>query len=103
MKNEMDEILVNSKEDFLDSLTMSRSKRAGLEDFQRLKTLGTGNFGRVMLVRERLSKQTLAMKILDKKRIVRQKQVRTHSHSECQSVSSGYYHLFHQCTGSAHS
>ena len=89
MKDEMEKLLVNCKEDFQASLSMSRSKRssAGLEGFQRLKTLGTGNFGRVMLVRERVSKQTLAMKILDKKRIVRLKQVRTHSPGECQSVS----------------
>lgn len=42
---------------------------AGLEDFERLKTLGTGSFGRVMLVRHRETGQHYAMKILNKQKV----------------------------------
>lgn len=40
-----------------------------LEDFDRLKTLGTGSFGRVMLVRHRETGQHYAMKILNKQKV----------------------------------
>lgn len=41
----------------------------GLDDFERLKTLGTGSFGRVMLVKHRGTEQYYAMKILDKQKV----------------------------------
>ena len=46
-----------------------------LTDFDRLKTLGTGSFGRVMLVQHKKSKSYHAMKILDKQKVVKLKQV----------------------------
>lgn len=42
---------------------------AGLDHFERLKTLGTGSFGRVMLVKHKESGQHFAMKILDKQKV----------------------------------
>ncbi|KRZ20009.1 cAMP-dependent protein kinase catalytic subunit [Trichinella pseudospiralis] len=48
---------------------------ACLDDFDRLKTLGTGSFGRVMLVRHKQTQQYFAMKILDKQKVVKLKQV----------------------------
>lgn len=41
----------------------------GLDDFDRLKTLGTGSFGRVMLVKHKGTEQFFAMKILDKQKV----------------------------------
>ena len=46
-----------------------------LADFDRLKTLGTGSFGRVMLVQHKKSQSYHAMKILDKQKVVKLKQV----------------------------
>jgi len=46
-----------------------------LADFDRLKTLGTGSFGRVMLVQHKKSQSFHAMKILDKQKVVKLKQV----------------------------
>lgn len=40
-----------------------------LDDFDRLKTLGTGSFGRVMLVKHKGTEQYFAMKILDKQKV----------------------------------
>lgn len=40
-----------------------------LDDFDRLKTLGTGSFGRVMLVKHKATEQHFAMKILDKQKV----------------------------------
>ncbi|KAF3844105.1 hypothetical protein F7725_016153 [Dissostichus mawsoni] len=48
---------------------------AGLEQFERLKTLGTGSFGRVMLVKHKETGQHYAMKILNKQKVVKLKQI----------------------------
>ena len=42
---------------------------ASLDDFERLKTLGTGSFGRVMLVQHKATTNYFAMKILDKQKV----------------------------------
>lgn len=42
---------------------------AGLDDFDRIRTLGTGSFGRVMLVQNKQTKGYYAMKILDKAKV----------------------------------
>ncbi|CAB0031688.1 unnamed protein product [Trichogramma brassicae] len=46
-----------------------------LEDFERMRTLGIGAFGRVMLVKLHQDNTFYAMKILDKVKIVKLKQV----------------------------
>lgn len=42
---------------------------AQLDQFDRIKTLGTGSFGRVMLVKHKESGNHYAMKILDKQKV----------------------------------
>lgn len=42
---------------------------ASLDEFDRIKTLGTGSFGRVMLVQHKESQKFFAMKILDKQKV----------------------------------
>ncbi|TRY87340.1 hypothetical protein DNTS_017211 [Danionella cerebrum] len=69
------EFLAFAKEDFLRKWENPAQNTAGLEDFERLKTLGTGSFGRVMLVRHRESGQHYAMKILNKQKVVKLKQI----------------------------
>uniref|UniRef100_A0A8D3CF76 cAMP-dependent protein kinase n=1 Tax=Scophthalmus maximus TaxID=52904 RepID=A0A8D3CF76_SCOMX len=51
------------------------SSTTGLDDFDRFKTLGTGSFGRVMLVKHKGTNQFYAMKILDKQKVVKLKQI----------------------------
>uniref|UniRef100_A0A0K0FE69 cAMP-dependent protein kinase catalytic subunit n=1 Tax=Strongyloides venezuelensis TaxID=75913 RepID=A0A0K0FE69_STRVS len=53
----------------------SQKNNAALDDFDRIKTLGTGSFGRVMLVKHKQSGIYYAMKILDKQKVVKLKQV----------------------------
>jgi len=50
---------------------LSLKSTTGLDDFDRLKTLGTGSFGRVMLVKHKASDQFYAMKVLDKQKVGR--------------------------------
>lgn len=46
-----------------------------LDDFERMRTLGMGSFGRVMLVKSKKTGVYYAMKILDKAKVVKLKQV----------------------------
>nr|XP_046908202.1 cAMP-dependent protein kinase catalytic subunit 1-like isoform X2 [Dermatophagoides farinae] len=70
--------LEKAKEDFERKWNQQGSNTASLEDYERIKTLGTGSFGRVMLVQRKSGPDAgkhFAMKILDKQKVVRLKQV----------------------------
>ncbi len=58
----------------MNSFLFSKS-HASLEDFERKRTLGTGSFGRVMLVKNTKDNKYYAMKILDKQKVIKLKQV----------------------------
>jgi protein kinase A len=68
-------ILAQKKEEFESKWDDKAKNTACLDDFERHKTLGTGSFGRVMLVQHKQDQQYYAMKILDKQKIVKMKQV----------------------------
>jgi len=69
------EFLAKAKEDFSKKWEEPSGNTAALDDFERIKTLGTGSFGRVMLVQHKANKEFYAMKILDKQKVVKLKQV----------------------------
>lgn len=69
------EFLEQAKEEFEDKWRRNPTNTASLEDFERIKTLGTGSFGRVMIVQHKPTKDYYAMKILDKQKVVKLKQV----------------------------
>ncbi|BFY99848.1 hypothetical protein BsWGS_02892 [Bradybaena similaris] len=70
------EFLAKAKEDFQQKWDHPPPSTATLDDFDRIKTLGTGSFGRVMLVQHKGDdKGYYAMKILDKQKVVKLKQV----------------------------
>ncbi|EPQ30243.1 uncharacterized protein PFL1_02359 [Pseudozyma flocculosa PF-1] len=69
-----------------DSLTANATTAYRLQDFEVLETLGTGTFGRVLLVRLKSKETTdpsayFALKVLSKSEVVRLKQVE-HTNSE---------------------
>ena len=67
--------LTEAKQEFNSKWERPPHNTASLEEFERLKTLGIGSFGRVMLVQQKSSSRFFAMKILDKQNIVKLKQV----------------------------
>merc|ERR1712029_494178 len=69
------EFLETAKEEFEEKWKNPVKNTACLDDFDRLKTLGTGSFGRVMLAQHKEKKNYYAMKILDKQKVVKLKQV----------------------------
>ncbi|XP_062568767.1 cAMP-dependent protein kinase catalytic subunit 1 isoform X2 [Saccostrea cucullata] len=69
------EFLAKAKEEFQNKWDHPGQNTSCLDDFDRIKTLGTGSFGRVMLVQHKANKEFYAMKILDKQKVVKLKQV----------------------------
>jgi len=69
------DFLEKAKKVFEEKWVVNPKNTATLDDFDRLKTLGTGSFGRVMLVQHKANKTHYAMKILDKQKVVKLKQV----------------------------
>ncbi|KAL8211754.1 UNVERIFIED_CONTAM: hypothetical protein K2H54_015366 [Gekko kuhli] len=69
------EFLAKAKEEFLKKWENPSQNTSTLEHFERLKTLGTGSFGRVMLVKHKDTGNYFAMKILDKQKVVKLKQI----------------------------
>lgn len=63
------------------SLSRKTSSRYNLSDFTFIRTLGTGSFGRVHLVRSQHNSRSYAVKVLSKDRVVKMKQVE-HTNSE---------------------
>ncbi|XP_043362718.1 LOW QUALITY PROTEIN: cAMP-dependent protein kinase catalytic subunit alpha-like [Dermochelys coriacea] len=68
------EFLAKVKEDFLKKWENPSQNTASLDQFDLIKTLGTGSFGRVMLVKHKETGNHYAMKILDKQKVVKLKQ-----------------------------
>ncbi|XP_067936048.1 cAMP-dependent protein kinase catalytic subunit alpha-like [Watersipora subatra] len=71
----MKAFLSDSKAEFEKKWDSPDKNTASLNEFDRIKTLGTGSFGRVMLVKHKSNGEHYAMKILDKQKVVRLKQV----------------------------
>jgi len=69
------QFLEDAKTKFGEKWGKPSQNTASLDDFDRIKTLGTGSFGRVMLVQHKASSNFFAMKILDKQKVVKLKQV----------------------------
>ena len=54
----------------------------GIDDFQLLKIVGKGNFGKVMLVKMKGTDEVFAMKVLSKKQIIENNEIE-HTMAEC--------------------
>ncbi|XP_046634587.1 cAMP-dependent protein kinase catalytic subunit 1-like [Daphnia pulicaria] len=70
------EYLLEAKEKFEDRWRHPPNQgEICLDDFYRTRTLASGNFGRVLLVQHKWNKQFYAMKVLEKQKVVKKKQV----------------------------
>jgi len=72
---EWQRILMKQKEDFDKKYAKGGGSVSSLPQWERIRTLGTGAFGRVILVKNKLSEEFAAMKIMEKARVVKLKQV----------------------------
>ncbi|XP_025602994.2 cAMP-dependent protein kinase catalytic subunit alpha-like [Athalia rosae] len=72
---EYDQILDGLRADFNESWKTKKREALTLDDFVRYRTLGTGAFGRVMLVKQKSNGVYYAMKILEKAKLIKLKQV----------------------------
>jgi RAC serine/threonine-protein kinase len=71
----------SSKEVYVPKPSEVPGCKVGLEDFELLKVIGKGSFGKVMLVRKKDTRAVYAMKVLNKKTIVARGEVE-HTKSE---------------------
>jgi protein-serine/threonine kinase len=62
-------------------LILEGKKKTTIKDFASLKVLGTGTYGKVMLVRHKQSQKLYAMKVL-KKAVIREKNQVEHTMTE---------------------
>lgn len=69
------EILKKEKRLFEAKWNKQNTSTTKLEDFDLVRTLGTGSFGRVMLIKKKTNGSYYALKILEKRRVVKTKQV----------------------------
>ncbi|XP_014482100.1 PREDICTED: cAMP-dependent protein kinase catalytic subunit beta-like [Dinoponera quadriceps] len=89
MFKEYDEILDGLKTTFMGKWKTKKEDNLTIDDFERFRTLGCGAFGRVILVKYKATSSYYAMKVLDKRKLVKMKQV-DHTRNEkrvLQSVS----------------
>lgn len=70
-----EDIMKRNKAEFQARWTNPTQNNAKLEDFRLTRTLGSGSFGRVILVKHLESETYYAMKLLIKERVVKTKQV----------------------------
>lgn len=87
MLKEYNEILDDLKTTFTEKWKMKKDDDATLENFERFRTLGTGAFGRVILVKYKPTSTYYAMKILDKAKLVKSKQI-DHTRNEKRILQS---------------
>ena len=70
-----DDSAEKAKKEFEKKWFKNPKNTACLDDFDQLQTLGRGSFGQVMLSQRKENKSYYAMKILDKQKVVKLKQV----------------------------
>ncbi|CAF1448283.1 unnamed protein product [Rotaria magnacalcarata] len=75
-QSDIQTFLDKEKEKFIEKIENPIKQNGRLEDFDLIRTIGTGSFGRVLLVTHRNSThEKIALKILDKQVVVKMKQV----------------------------
>lgn len=85
---DFDNFLKKAKRDFDARWSAQFKPNAAITDFTLVRTLGTGSFGRVVLVKhKKKSDKLLAMKVMEKEHVVRTKQI-THTISEIRTADA---------------
>ncbi|XP_033340052.2 cAMP-dependent protein kinase catalytic subunit 1 [Megalopta genalis] len=78
---EYQSILDELKAAFVERWKVNKTDSCTIKDFERFRTIGTGAFGRVLLVKYKPTSVFYAMKVLDKSKVVKMKQV-NHTYNE---------------------
>ncbi|XP_034230574.1 cAMP-dependent protein kinase catalytic subunit 1-like [Thrips palmi] len=79
------EFLATCKREF-DASWRRKCPVGRLEDWDRVRTLGSGSFGRVILVQNRDTKQFCVMKVMEKAKVIKMRQ-KNHVHDERRALN----------------
>ncbi|VDL91515.1 unnamed protein product [Schistocephalus solidus] len=74
-QDQLEKIFAAKEKEFFEKFNANPKNTATWDDFQRIRTLGRGAFGRVLLVKYRNQEEYYAMKVLSKVEIVKSRQV----------------------------
>jgi len=77
----------DESKDVITQMLEVKANKVRIDDFERLKVLGRGSFGKVMMVRHKVTREIYAMKILKKSSIMARNQVE-HTKSERRILES---------------
>ncbi|XP_044762284.1 cAMP-dependent protein kinase catalytic subunit 1-like [Coccinella septempunctata] len=80
-------LLIGARRKFEEKWKQPFVERGKLDDFKLVQTLGTGSFGRVMLVKLKKDDSPYALKMLEKAHVVKTKQVK-HTLSEIRTMDA---------------
>lgn len=72
---EFEQILESKSKEFFEVFNSPPKSNASWDDFTRIRTLGRGAFGRVLLVRYKDTEKYYAMKVLSKLEVVKSRQI----------------------------
>merc|ERR1719410_1273832 len=84
--NGLGDISENAETNDMSNMGFRFNKKLTVNDFEFLKVVGKGSFGKVMMVRKRDDQKIYAMKVLKKKALVKRKQV-IHTQTERRVLS----------------
>ena len=87
-----DEFLTEAKNNFLEEIENPGGTNNDFDAFKQERTLGMGTFGRVVLVRKFKDNKCFAMKILEKEKLVKLKQI-DHTLNEKQILQAANLHF----------
>eukprot|EP01083_Nonionella_stella_P281727 958753_1 len=85
-RNGLSNISENAETDDISAMGYRFNKKLTVNDFEFLKVVGKGSFGKVMMVRKNDTQEIFAMKVLKKKALVKRKQV-IHTQTERRVLS----------------
>ncbi|XP_065908999.1 cAMP-dependent protein kinase catalytic subunit beta-like [Dysidea avara] len=99
VSNSLEDKVISKPQEKLPSLDANLKGSSNVNDYNKIRTIGVGHFGRVVLVQHKTSKLFLAMKVVNKRKVVKEKYIKhvIYEKEVLQSLRSQYVVNLHYC------